>query len=141
MLLSSRRLVLGALAWGLLSSSEGRAEQVRFRFVPTDAKGNLTQIAAGPNGALGERLRGLGLTAEAYPYALRPNQLVTFRHPFTGANVTVPLRLPTDTPRLEHASDRISFNYGSYFVQARFFQDGSVETIYNSGLLRPLRFD
>jgi hypothetical protein len=66
--------------------------------------------------------------------------MVTFRHPFTGRNVTVPLRLPEGPPRLEHRSDRIVYNYGDYIVEARFLTDGSVDVVYNSGLLRPLSF-
>ncbi len=64
--------------------------------------------------------------------------MVTFRHPYTGRNVTLPLTLPEGTPRLEHLADRIVYNYGEYTVEARFFRDGSVETVYNSGFLRPL---
>src|SRR5437868_3899902 len=104
--------LVGALACGLVLTPAGGAEQVRFRFVLADNSGNMRQVAAGPNGALGLRIRGLGLEAEPYPYFVRPNQLVTFRNPFTGGNVTVPMRLPADTPRLEHRPDRIVYNYG-----------------------------
>ncbi len=133
--------VVGALACGLVLTPAGGAEQVRFRFVPADAAGNMTQVAVGPNGALGERLRGFGLTPEPYPYVVRPNQLVTFRHPYTGGNVTVPMRLPADTPRLEHRANSIIYNYGTYVVEARFYEDGSVETVYRSGPFRPLQFE
>jgi hypothetical protein len=71
---------------------------------------------------------------------VRPNQMVTFRHPITGANVTIPLRLPEDTPRIEHGSDRIIYNYGTYTVRAVFLPDGSVDTIYRNPL-RAVRFD
>jgi hypothetical protein len=114
------------------------AELVRFRYVPVDACGNLTQVPAGPNGALGEQLTGFGLRPQPFNRVLRPNQMVTFRHPYTGRNVTVPMTLPEGTPRLEHRADRIVYNYGEYIVEARFFPDGSVETVYNSGFLRPL---
>ena len=116
-----------------------QAEQVRFRFVPVDNTGSLQQVPAGPDGALGEQLVGFGLAPRPYAKMLQPTHMVTFRHPFTGGNVTVPLTLPADqTPRLEHRSDRTIYNYGSYTVVARFLRDGGVETRYSSGFLRPL---
>ena len=36
------------------------AEQLRFHFVPADACGTMTQVAAGPEGSLGELRRGWG---------------------------------------------------------------------------------
>jgi hypothetical protein len=124
-----------------LAPSWAAAEQVRYHFVPADACGAMTQVPAGPEGTIGELKRGLGVLALPHPYAVRPNQMVTFRHPYTGRNVTVPLRLPDGPPRLEHRSDRIVYNYGDYTVEARFLRDGSVDVVYNSGLLRPLKFD
>jgi hypothetical protein len=117
------------------------AEQVRYHFAPADACGAMRQVPIGPDGTLGELKRGLGARALPYPYAVRPNQMVTFRHPFTGRNVTVPIRLPDGPPRMEHGADRISYNYGDYVVEARFLPDGSVDVVYNSGFLRPLRFE
>jgi hypothetical protein len=67
--------------------------------------------------------------------------MVTYRHPYSGRSVTVPMRLPEGPPRFERRTDRIIYNYGDYTVEARFLQDGSVDVVYNSGLLRPLRFD
>ncbi len=128
-------LLLGA------APSWAAAEQVRFHFVPADACGTMKQVPAGPEGTLGELKRGLGALSLPYPYAVRPNQMVTYRHPFTGRNVTVPIRMPDGPPRLEQRSDRIVYNYGDYVVEARFLPDGSVDVVYNSGLLRPLRFD
>jgi hypothetical protein len=114
------------------------AEQVRFRFVPIDACGTTSQVPAGPNGALGEQLTGFGMRPQPFQRTFRPNQIVTFRHPYTGRNITVPLTLPEGTPRLQTLADRIVYNYGSYMVEARFMPDGSVEIVYNSGFLRPL---
>jgi hypothetical protein len=128
-------LLLGA------APSWAAAEQMRYHFVPADACGKMTQVPAGPEGTLGELKRGLGIVPLPYSYAVRPNQMVTFRHPLSGRNVTVPLRLPEGPPRLEHRADRIVYNYGDYTVDARFLPDGSVDVVYNSGLLRPLRFD
>ncbi|HZZ82001.1 MAG TPA: hypothetical protein VFE62_26110 [Gemmataceae bacterium] len=114
------------------------AEQVRYRFVPVDACGTMSQAPIGPQGTMGELRRVYGARALPYPYVVRPTQMVTFRHPFSGRNVTVPLRLPDSTPRMEHQTDRIIYNYNDYTVEARFQPDGSVDVIYNSGLLRPL---
>ena len=117
------------------------AEQVRYHFVPTNACGTTAQQPVGPEGAMGELKRGLGAFPLPYPYVVKPNQMVTFRHPYTTRNVTVPLRLPPGTARMEHRADRIIYNFGEYTVEARFLPDGSVDVIYNSGLARPLRFD
>jgi hypothetical protein len=121
--------------------SSARAEQVRFRFVPTDACGTMAQVPAGPNGAMCEQLTGFGRRPQPYNRTFRPNQLVTFRHPYNTRNVTVPLTLPQGEPRLRYLSDRIVYDYGSYVVEARFFPDGSVETVYNSGFLSRLDVD
>lgn len=75
---------------------------------------------------------------QPYGRVFRPNQFVTFRHPYNSRHVTLPLTLPAATPRLEYRSDRIVYNYGSYTVEVRFFPDGSADTVYNSGLFRPL---
>lgn len=128
-------LVLGA------APSWAGAEQVRYHFAPADACGKTTQTPIGPNGSMGELKLGLGLRVLPYPYVVKPTQMVTFRHPYTGRNVTVPLRLPPSTARMEHRSDRIIYNFGDYTVEARFLPDGSVDVIYNSGLARPLKFD
>ena len=129
-------LVISVAIW--CGVAEARAEAVRFRFVPVDACGNMRQVPAGANGAIGEQLTGFGLRPAPYNRTFRPNQMVTFRHPYNGHNVTIPLTLPEGTPRLEHRGDRIAYNYGSYVVEARFFPDGSVDVVYNSGFLRPL---
>jgi hypothetical protein len=126
-------LIVGTPSWAV-------AEQVRYRFAP-DASGKMNQVPIGPEGTMGELRRVIGGRALPYPYVVRPTQMVTFRHSFTGNNVTVPLRLPTSTPRMEHRTDRIIYNYNDYVVEARFQPDGSVDVVYNSGLLRPLPWD
>lgn len=128
-------VILGAVP------SWAAAEQVRYHFIPVDACGAMQQVPAGPDGTLGELKRGLGARSLPYPYAVRPTQMVTYRHPFTGRNVTVPIRMPNGPPRMEQRDDRIVYNFGDYVVEARFLPDGSVDVVYNSGLLRPLRFD
>lgn len=122
----------------LAAAGPASAECVRFRYAPADTCGNLRQIAAGPCGALGEKLNGFGMMSQPFNQAFRPNQVVTFRSPYHGMNVAVPLTLPTGTPRIEHRSDRVVFNYGSYTTEVRFLPDGVVDVIYNSGFLRPL---
>ena len=64
--------------------------------------------------------------------------MVTILHPYTGRNVVVPLTLPRGTPRIEHRTDSVVFNYGSYTTEVRFSPEGLVDVIYNSGFLRPL---
>jgi hypothetical protein len=115
-----------------------QAEMVRFRFVPVNGCGAMHQVPAGPNGALGEWFRGFGLQPQPYPHVFRPTHMVTFRHPYNGRNVTVPLTLPESTPRMETRYDRIIYNYGSYVVEVRFFDDNTVDVVYNSGFLRPI---
>jgi hypothetical protein len=100
----------------------------------------MTQVPAGPDGAVGELRRLLGARVLPYNYVVRPTQMVTFRHPFTGGNATVPIYLPEGTPRMEHRSDRIIYNYSDLTVEARFLPDGAVDVIYNSGFLRQLPF-
>ncbi len=117
------------------------AEQVRYHYVPTNACGTMAPVPAGPDGTIGELKRGIGVRPLPYPYAVRPTQMVTFRHPFTGGNVTVPMRLPPDVARMEHRADRIIYTFNDYVIEARFLPDGSVDVVYNSGLLRPLKLD
>lgn len=122
----------------LAAAAPAHAEMVRFRFIPVDACGTMAQVAIGPEGAIGEQFTGFGAIARPYHRTFRPNQMVTFRHPYNGRNVTVPLTLPQGAPRLEYRYDSIVYNYGSYVVEARFLPDGAVDIVYNSGFLRPL---
>jgi hypothetical protein len=123
----------------VMCAAPASAEMVRFRYVPVDVCGTMQQVAAGPGGAVGELFRGFAARPLPYPRTFRPNQMVTFRHPHNGRQVTVPLTLPEGTPRLEHRADRSVFNYGSYTVEVRYFPDGTVDVVYNSGFLRPLQ--
>jgi hypothetical protein len=126
-------LVAGVL---LFLPAIGRADSVRFRFAPAD--GGLTQVPAGPDGTLGELRNGLQTTAKPYVGNFTPNRMVTFLHPYTNRNVVVPMKLPDGTPRIEHIAERIRFNYGSYYIEARFLPEGGVDVVYNSGYLRAL---
>jgi hypothetical protein len=131
-----RRLLPVVVACWFAVAGVASADAVRYRFVP-DGTGALVQVPAGPDGAMGELLRA----GRSRPFhrVFRPNQMVTVVHSYTGRTVTVPLTLPEDTPRLEHRTDRIVYNYGSYVVEIRFRTDGAVETVYDSGFLRPLQ--
>src|SRR5262249_52379811 len=85
------------LAW---TAGTVRAEQRRFHYVPVDAAGNSTLQ---PNdGGVGERLRLLGATRGPDNGQPRPTHLVTFRHPYNGRNITVPMTLPESTPVTEY---------------------------------------
>src|SRR5204863_1272594 len=112
------------------------AEQIRFRYVPVDDGGSTSMAPVSPTAAVGERVMLLGAVRRPHVNQPRPTHLVTFRHPYTGRDVTVPLALPPGTPRLEYRSARVIYNYGSYTVEAHFFRDGSVEVVYDQGLLR-----
>src|SRR5262245_25974587 len=116
-----------------------RAEVVRFRYVPADAAGTMTPASEIP-GAAGVRSSWYGGARQPLAAAPPPNMLVTFRHPHTGRNVIVPMILPDSTPRIEHRPGSVVFNYGSYTIETIFYADGSVETVYNSGYGRPMRF-
>jgi hypothetical protein len=126
-----RRLILLVSA-GLLSAglTPGvRADVVRLHYVPAGAGGSALALQAGE----WQPWRGSS-RRQPYTCPLQPTHLVTFRHPCTGALVTVPMRLPPDSqPRVEHVGDRVVFNYGSYTVEAQFFPDGSLDVLYNGG--------
>jgi hypothetical protein len=118
------------------------AELVRFHYAPMDAcSSTMTQVPAGPDGALGELKRGFGALSLPYPYVVRPNQMVTFRHAYNGKLVTVPMRFPASLPRIEQRPDRIIYHFAEYDAEARFLPDGTVDVVYNSGFLSPLRFE
>jgi hypothetical protein len=127
-----------AVLAGLTFPPVARADVVRYHFTPADCSG-YTALRPGPNGAVGEWQLWRGSPERrAYYCPKRPTHLVTFRHPYTGQNVTVPLALPEGIPQIEHVRGRIVFNYGvGYTVEARFLPDGSVDIAYNSGLFRP----
>lgn len=125
----------------LVLPATAQAEQVRYRFVPADANGGMKQVPAGPQGAAGEQLKGLGMRPQPYYRVFRANQMVTLRHPATGRQVMVPMQLPESTPQMQSRSDRVVFNYGAYQVEARFIPDGSVDVVYNAGFLNPLSLE
>jgi len=117
----------------LLSGRMADAAVVRFHYLPADSP---EQTTLKPAGGIGERVRWFGAVREPYNGSLRPTHVVTFGHPYTGRNVSLPLALPEGTPNIVRTSNRVLFNYGSYTVGAHFFPDGSVDIVYDSGLLR-----
>ncbi len=127
-----------ALTIPLLASlvfvSPAAAEVVRLRYAPQDAGATTVMKPADPGMPTGTRTSRLGLRREVYFCEPRYNYLGEYGHWHTGQRVTVPLSLPTDTPRVEQTWRGIIYNYGSYTVEVHFLRDGSVEVVYNSGL-------
>lgn len=120
----------------LLAASPAAAARVRFHYVSSPAGGPMVLAPVAPN-ASGERISTFGRE----PYACPPPKatwVASLRHSFTGCTVQVPLGLPFDTPTIEHRTNRVVYNYGSYSVEVIFLADGSVDVIYNSGLFRDI---
>jgi hypothetical protein len=133
----SAPIACAGLLW--LSSGTAAAEVVRFRYVLKDAGGN-SALVAGASGATGERQPWMGGPSEPFYRTPTPTHIVTFVHTYTGQRINVPFTFPDSTPRMEHRANRITYNYGGYQIHAVFNPDGSVTTIYNSGVLRPIAF-
>jgi hypothetical protein len=137
----NRWLVLAVFAGAvaLCGNARGFAADLRYHYVPVDAAGN-TQLAPvvqpGGGSSPGERVRFLGFVQEPAATQPKPTHLVTFKHSFTGRNITVPLTLRPDTPRMSYSRESVSYNYGSERVEVQFIKDGSVDVVYSSGLLR-----
>jgi hypothetical protein len=131
-----RRICCAGIAFaGLLAASPVavRAERARYRYVPADTSSQMTLQFAG-----GERLSRLGTVSRPDDTPPTATHVLTFIHPATGRRVSVPVALPNATPRIEYGFRRLTYNYGSYSVAIVFLADGSVEVVYNSGLLRAL---
>jgi hypothetical protein len=120
-----------ALVW-LADGAAGA--QLRYRYVPVDAAGNTTLQPA--VNAPGVERTWLGLVRQPADRQPRPNAMVTFRHTITGQPLAIPLALPDAVPTIQHAPNRIVYNYGSYSIQVLFLADGSAEVVYRSGPLR-----
>jgi hypothetical protein len=128
--------VIGLLAGAALVLSPARpahAERVRFHYAPNQICANSPAVPTGP-GVVGERVSAFGGTGPA-ACQMKPNHVATFRHYYTGQPVSVPLRLPPDTPLMQHRANRIIYNYGSYSVEVVFTSDGGVDVVYNTGFL------
>src|SRR3954464_7802666 len=114
--------LVSLLAMGVVVGT-ANAERVRYHFAPADLNGTTVQTPAGNGNAVGERVSYFGVGNAPYFCGKRPTYLVTFWHPYSGKNVTVPLALPEDTPRIEHGPNRITFNYTTYWVDVMFLPD------------------
>src|SRR6516164_11565428 len=84
----------------LLAGPIAAAAEVRFHYVPVDARGNTTLQPSGASDGVGERRRWLGTVREPYNNQPRPTHLATYRHPYTGQSITVPLTFPDGVPRI-----------------------------------------
>src|SRR5262249_648862 len=135
-----RRAVLGGMAVAVvlfgLWPAEAAAGRTRFHYAPIDASGITTLKVDPTTGASGERISRFGMVVEPVQGVPRPTVQIIFRHPVTGQNVTVALRLPPDTPRMEYRYNRVIYDYGSETVEVHFLGDGSVDVIYTNGLFR-----
>jgi hypothetical protein len=137
MLHRKRWLVPAAVALALaVFAARADAGRCRYHYLPSDGPRGacLKPDLAAPTG--GERITLLGTRREPAPPPPPPTVSMTYRHPCSGRSVTVPLCLPPDTPRIEYRYNRIIYNYGSETVEVVFLTDGSVDVVYNSGLLR-----
>jgi hypothetical protein len=115
-------------------TAPAQAARVRLHYGPAA----LWPSAPHGPGPSPEDVRWFGPLKPPHSEVPHPNQLVSFCHPCTGGTVVVPLALPCGTPVIEHLYHRTVYNYGSYSVEVRFLPDGSVDVIYDSGLLRAL---
>jgi hypothetical protein len=117
------------------------AEVVRYHYSPTVVSGySSTSLKVGPNGSSGEWSPSLiGLRKEAYYQQPNATHMVTFRHPYTGQDITVPIAFPQGTPQVTYQPDTIVYNYTQYQIRVQFLRDGSVDVVYNSGIFRPFQ--
>ncbi len=129
----NRISVLAGFLALLACTGRAEAERARYRYVPTDQRAGTTLQFAG-----GERWSYLGAVRRVDEAPPTPTHVLTFTHTVTRQTVAVPAALPRSTPRIEYGFRRVTYNYGSYAVAFVFLADGSVEVVYNSGLLRPL---
>jgi len=128
-----------AAALVVLTAKSAYAERARFHFAPTGPGGAL-QLVPAADGSPGERTGSFGKARGSACEAPHPTCNVPFKHSCTGQQVIVPLALPEGTPVIEHVRRGIVYDYGSYTVEVQFLPNGSVDVIYNSGLLRRIAF-
>lgn len=130
-------LCAGALSLAWTASTH--AAVLRFHYVPVDQAGNTTLCPSTRGcGGAGEVMGPLGIMREPTNQQPRPTHMVTFKHPTTGRCITVPMALPPCPPTMRYWSDRVIYDYGTGTVEARFLSDGSVDVVYNTGLLRTI---
>jgi hypothetical protein len=125
---------LTAAAVVMVAGETASAAIARFHFVPVDGTGQV-QLVPAPSGAAADKVSVLGRAPYSCPPT--PTCVVHLCHPYTNITLNIPLALPPDsTPQIMHRRDRVIYNYGSYTVTVHFLPDGSVDVLYNSGLLR-----
>jgi hypothetical protein len=112
------------------------ASRMRFHYTAADGCGAMSLKPGGACGAPGERISFFGTVREPVCSPPRPTHFVSIQHPYTGRAVILPLCLPEGTPRMEYRAARVIYNYGGYTVEVHFLADGTVDVVYNSGLLR-----
>lgn len=117
-----------AVAVVMVAGGTTPAAVVRFHFVPIN--GSCAVQLAAP----AEKITICG--REPYTCPTPPTCTITFCHPYSGAQLAIPLALPDSIPQMMHRRDRVIYNYGSFTVTVLFLADGSVDVLYNSGLFR-----
>lgn len=133
----SKLLGIILIAAGLLIlSTPALGGRLRYHYEPADACGRMTLKPEENCGGPAERVSWFGAVRQPDYRARRPTHYLTFRQPYTGRPVSVPVTLPEGTPRIEYRAERVIYNYGSYTVEIHFLADGSADVIYNSGLFR-----
>jgi hypothetical protein len=120
-------LLVGGLASGL------RADDVGFRYVRPTGSRTLVWQPRDSVAFVGNQVFVFPTSLQSQPPA--PTQWLSLRHPFTHAYVSVPVALPSGTPRLEQRSDRLIYDYGFMSIVILFLRDGSVNVSYNSKTL------
>lgn len=135
------RIGVGAILLAALIGSPARLDAgiARFHYIVATPQGQMEPAPSpGTGGAVGEKRTARGTCL--FQEAPKPTHFATFRHPATNQCITVPLRLPEGTPTIMHRPGHYIYNYGSYTVDVQFLPDGSVDVVYNSGLLRDIEF-
>ena len=131
------RLALAITLASVVTKTSSAAE-ARFHYVPANGSSAMSLAPGACAPAAGERLSFFGAVRDPICAPPRPTHFLSFVHPATGCIVTVPVCLPEGTPTIEYQTRRVTYNYGSYFARVLFLPDGSVDVVYNSGLLRGL---
>jgi len=124
-----------ALAALLQVAGHANAARVRYHFTPVDANG-ATTLRPGDVSGYGRRLTIPGFERPMPGPPPGMTFLMTYWHPLSSRRITVPVTFPDGTPTIQHGRDWIMYDYGSYSVRIRFLADGSVDVIYDNGLLR-----
>jgi len=107
-----------------------RADDSDFRYIRPYGSQSLIWRPRDTVAVVGGQIFYLPTGVSSRPPA--PNNWLTFRHPYTQSYVSVPVALPSGTPRILQQTDRVVYDYGSVSVTIQFARDGSVNVSYNS---------